>query len=124
MARDPARVGDHAAGSGGGEDLDVVARDQPGHRARQRRVAEHDDAFDVVAEAGPPEEQPVGPHGVGADPGAGRRFGQQWPAGPLGEDPRGRPGVVAGDDDGARAAAEHLDARPAPGRPPRDFVRT
>ena len=70
----------------------------------------------ISAARRPAEEQPVGADRVGADPCAGRRFGQQRPAGPLGEDPCARAGVVAGDDDGARPAPEHL--APPRRRPP------
>ena len=113
MARHPARVGDHAAGSGGGEDLDVLARDEAGHRPGEGRVTEDDDAFDLVGER-PAQEQPVGPDRVGSDACPGRRFREQWPAGALGEDPGRRAGVVARDHDRALPTPEHLHPRPPP----------
>ena len=69
MPGDPAGVGDHpsrvrarrAARRRRARSAAVAGRDNI-------RVAEHDDAFDAVAEAGPAEEQPVSARGVGADP--------------------------------------------------------
>ena len=98
-------------GPGRGEDLDVLARDEPGHRSGERRVAEDDDTFDPSPRR-PAEEQPVGPDRVGADPCPGRRFGQQRPAGAFGEDPRGGAGVVARDHD--RARPRRSSSTPAP----------
>ncbi len=75
---------------------------QPGDRAGQRGVAEHDDPLDAATEVGVQQES-VAAERVGAVAGAAAGFGEQRPAGLLGEDPGRRAGVVAGHHDGARA---------------------
>ncbi len=80
------------------DDLDVLAGHQPLHRAGQRRVPEHDDALDSFAELGT-QQQPVGADRALPRPGPTGRLGQQRPVRPLGQLPRRRPRVVAGDHD-------------------------
>ena len=92
------------------DDLDVVARQQPGHRPRQRRVADHDDALDPVAEVAA-EQHAIGPDRVVAGARAAGGLGEQRPVRALGERPGRRAGVVAGDDDGARAGLQRRRPR-------------
>ena len=89
-----------------GDDLEVVAGQQPGHRPRQRRVPEDHDLLDPAGELVVAEQQPVGADHVVAGARAAGGLGEQRPAGPLGEHPRGRPRVVAGHHHRARAGAE------------------
>ena len=88
---------------------------------RQRGVAADHDPLDPAGEVLVAEQQPVGADRVGAGARAAGRLGEQRPAGPLGEHPRRRTGVVTGDHDRAqRPAVERRRAAaggPAPARP-------
>ena len=109
---DPAGVGHDASGSRCREHLHVVTGDQTGKGPRQGRVAEDHDALDLLGEFSI-EEETVGADGVGAHAPAGRRLGEQRPAGPFGEDARRGAAAVARDDDGALAPTKHLRTRTA-----------
>ena len=83
--------------------------DEGRDRPRQGRVTDDDDALDGSRRS-VVEQQPVGAQGLAPDPGPRRRLGDERPVGGLGEQPGGRPGVVTGHDDGARAERQHLRA--------------
>jgi hypothetical protein len=76
--------------------LDVVARQESGDRPRQRGVPEHDDPLHLVGQVGA-EQQTVGADRVRAGARAARRLGEKGPARALGQRPRRRSAVVAGD---------------------------
>ncbi len=89
-----------------GVELDVVARQQPAHRTRQRRVPEHHHLLDAPGEVLVGQQQPVAADHALAGAGTTGRLGQQRPAGLLGEPARGRTGVVTGDHHGPQVAAD------------------
>ena len=117
-----------AGRTGDRDHLDVAARQQPGHRPGEGGVAVDHDLLDPAGELLVGEQQAVGADRVRAGARAAGGLREQRPAGTLGEHPRRRPGVVAGDHHGAASRGDGLGLRPrrvrglGPGLPVRTAV--